>query len=342
MRFLKRARVCAASPRQAAERTYGRRVGLWVVRLGVATIALVVAMTMVDAATWSVALRNPHWLVAAIAAWLVNQVGCALRFHVVARAMSVPLAFPTSFRMTVIGFFVGCTFGGFAANDVARAVLLRSSKAGTGLGHVLVVLLVDRILGFGGFVTCALLLSFMVEPVDIASAAIVGSARFAGYVVLATLFALAIIACRVTTPAPARHAPARYPRVAAMVDLVFKRRVAAGMLTAFPLSLAATGALVAAQGWAGGQASMALGLPAAALVQSFLAPASIVISVLPIVPLGVGVGQLTLSGLYALFGLPVSLAVVLTTLMQVAQLIVATCLGIPAMAAIKRSEASKT
>lgn len=342
MRLLKRARVGAAPRRRKAGRTYGQRAGLWVVRLGVATIALVVAMTMVDAATWSVAVHNPHWLFAAVAAWLVNQVGCALRFHIVARAMGIPLAFPTSFRMTVIGFFVGCVFGGFAANDVTRAVLLRSSKAGTGFGHVLFVLLVDRILGFGGFVTCALLLSFTVQPADIASAAIVGSARVAGYVVLATLFALAVIACRATTAVPARHAPARYPRVAAMIDLVFKRRVAAGMLAAFPLSLAATGALVAAQGWAGGEASTALGLPSAALVQSFLAPASIIISVLPIVPLGVGVGQLTLSGLYALFGLPVSLAVVLTTLMQVAQLIVAACLGLPAMAAIKHSEASKT
>jgi glycosyltransferase 2 family protein len=318
------------------DRNAVRRLLILSLRIAVAIGALVVALTLVDARPWAVALRNPAWFALALAAWLVNQVGCAWRFRILAGAAGIDLAFATAFKLGAIGFFAGCVFGGFAANDAARTVLLKHHDSALGLRRLVFVLLLDRTLGFLGFAAWAFLHSFAIAGADGGARVVVATIQWVGYAMLVALAILAVVSWRL------RHAletsaaaPASRPR--ALLQFVLGWRIVAGLLAAFPASMLATGALIETQGWIGAQALASLGEPPAIAAQSFLAPASIIISILPIVPLGIGVGQLTLAGLYSLFGLPAQAAVMLTTLMQAAQLAVALALGAPMLASIRRA-----
>lgn len=314
-----------------------KRSTLWLWRLVVAAVAFAAALTLVEPAAWRVASDHPEWLLPALGGWLANQWFCAVRFFVLANRAGVPLPFMQSLRMTLVANFVGCIFGGFAATDVARAIWLRQADTGAGLSGILVLLVLDRGLGLLAFAVWAFALSYAVPATLVAGADVLIEtirALCAGFVaavvvvaVLATLFARST----------ATEGTGIIARISRIVGFAVQPRIAVGMLLAFPLALLSAGTVIVAQGWMGTQIMDALGSSPQFLLQSFLAPASIIVSILPLVPLGIGLGQLTLSGLYALCGLALDAAVILTTLMQVGQLAIAVGFGAPVLAMVRRT-----
>ena len=303
-----------------------------------AAAAFAAAWMLVEPGAWRVAAERPEWILPALAGWLANQGFCALRFYVLANRAGMPLSLAQSLQMTLACFFVGCVFGGVAANDLARVVWLRQAGAIGRLSDILVLLALDRALGVLAFAAWAFALSYAV-PAALAPGMelLIGTVRVLCVGFAATLAVLAMLATLL-----ARHRRADsaswIARVAAIVGLATQARVAAGLLLAFPLAVVAAGAVIVAQGYIGAEVAGALGESPQFLVQSFLAPASIIISILPLVPLGIGLGQLTLSGLYALFGLRLETAVILTTVMQVGQFGIAAGVGAPVLALVRRAQ----
>lgn len=310
----------------------------WLWKLAVAALALVVAVALVEPSAWRVAYAHPEFLVPALAGWLANQCFCALRFYILVNRAGVPLSLRQTMRMTMIGFFAGCVFGGFAANDAVRALMLRHAATDAQLSRLLLLIVLDRVLGFAAFALWALALSYVAaSTLDPALAPLMGTIRGVGFGLLAAfaaLFALTALAGR-ARPSPRSALLARMYAVARMGS---ETRIATGMILAFPLAVLAAGAVIVAQGFIGARIVSELGQAPSFSLQAFLAPTSIIVSILPIVPLGIGLGQLTLSGLYALFGLGIDAAVLLTTIMQAAQFTIAAGLGGTALAAVRRTE----
>ena len=290
---------------------------------------------LVEPRAWRIAADHPQWVLPAIAGWLANQGFCAIRFYVLANRAGVLLPFMQALRMTLVGFFVGCVFGGFAANDVARAVWLRQAVTGAALSRILVLLLLDRALGLVAIAAWAFALSFMLPASEAPEASLlVDGIRILCAGLVAALVVLGAIAAVLARKQRADDTSwvARTIRIAGAAA---ERRVAMGLLLAAAPAFVAAGAVIVAQGYLGMQVAGALGEPPQFMVQAFLAPASLIVSVLPLVPLGIGLGQLMLSGLYALYHLRVDAAVILTTLMQIGQLGVALAAGAPVLAFVR-------
>jgi hypothetical protein len=307
---------------------------LWLWRVVVASVAFGAAVTLVEPSAWRLAASRPQWLLPALAGWLVNQAVCAARFFVLANCAGIAIPLMQAMRMQLVGNFFGCIFGGFAANDIARAVWLRQADIGARLPAILTLIVLDRGLGLIGFAAWAFALSYVVAAPDAASATLlVDSVR----ILCIGLVAAVVIAGLVVTALSRARAQATgvFGRAAAIVALAVQPRIAMGMLAAAPLALLSAGTVIVAQGYLGVQVSDALGHPAPFVMHAFVAPASIIVSILPLVPLGLGIGQLTLSGLYAVLGLFVDTAVILTTVMQVGQLVVAVAFGAPVLAMLR-------
>jgi hypothetical protein len=66
---------------------------------------------------------------------------------------------------------------------------------------------------------------------------------------------------------------------------------------------------------------------AKAIQQFFLIPLSLITSMLPITPMGIGISQITMSVAYKMFGLDSSVGVNLSTLSQMGLLIVSLVIG---------------
>jgi uncharacterized membrane protein YbhN (UPF0104 family) len=308
---------------------------LWLWRALVAAAAFAAALTLVEPSAWRLAASRPEWLLPALTGWLANQVFCAIRFFILATCAGVAIPFPASLRMTLVANFAGCVFGGFAANDVARLLWLRQADTGARLPAILTLILLDRGLGLMGYAAWAFALSFVVSvPNTSGATTLVDALRL---LCVALVVAVVLSGFVVTMLARRRNGDGGLvDRAARIIALAVQPRIALGLLAASPLTLLSAGAVIVAQGYLGVGIADALGHPAPFVLHAFLAPASIIVSILPLVPLGIGLGQLTLSGLYALFGLYVEAAVLLTTVMQVAQFAIAVASGAPVLATMRR------
>jgi uncharacterized membrane protein YbhN (UPF0104 family) len=72
------------------------------------------------------------------------------------------------------------------------------------------------------------------------------------------------------------------------------------------------------------------------LIQLFLLSLSLFVSAIPITPLGVGVGQLTVSTVYAMYGLDPTVGVTVATIQQAGLLVVSVLIGGPAIFTIRK------
>jgi len=96
---------------------------------------------------------------------------------------------------------------------------------------------------------------------------------------------------------------------------------------ALPLSLMAVTILIGAQASVGSMLAVDQGYLPELFTQAFLAPASLIISVLPISPSGIGIGQFTLAAAYDAAGLQRDIGIILATMVQISQILVAGSLG---------------
>jgi uncharacterized membrane protein YbhN (UPF0104 family) len=314
-----------------------KRFAVLAFKLTIAGSCLALAGKSVRPATWSLVLDSHAWLGLLVAAWLLNQLCCGFRFWTLARGSGVPVGLPAAMGFSFAGFFLGTALGGFAANDAARIFLLRQTTDGVTLSKLVSLVILDRALGFLAFAAVAFVLSFLADyPADGDARAMVVLVRAAVAILL--LGVVAVVGAAAWFARVQGRLMGRFGiRGAALVSTIREQQPSTVLFIAFPLSIVAVTALVIGQGTVGALLAGALGERSAWLTQSFLAPASIIISILPLVPAGIGIGQLSLSGLYEVFSLYPATAVALTSMMQAAQVIVACLIGTPSLMALRSS-----
>jgi uncharacterized membrane protein YbhN (UPF0104 family) len=313
--------------------------GFLVLKLGLAALCVWIAATLVPKAQWYSLLDHPGGFLCLVVGWMVNQVLCACRLWVILRSVGYNTEFGSIVRIVFSSFLFGSLFPGIIVQDLAKIALIRTTSvaaSATGLPQVVLVILADRILGLFSLWLLAFILSFVVTlPAGLTADLIVYSIRFGGILVLGALI-FAVSTKLLTRAIRRRPVGGKLGELIALLDMFFSRRTfRAALLFALPVSLLAGGSLMILQAEIGGRLMLAAGQPVAVILQAFLAPASLVISALPLAPAGIGFGQLGLAAIYEIAGLPAAVGVLLATIMQMSQLAAACLLGLPALLSLR-------
>lgn len=299
------------------------------------------ALTTVPPDTWRLALGHPNWVGVMVAAWLFNQVFCALRLRALLSIFGYELPALSCMQITFATFFVSSVFPGVVVGDAAKIALLRLAKREGGIAELTLVTVVDRALGVLSLWLVAFALSFVVAlPDTVAANGLVWFVRLGAAAPIAAGFAIYWLA-RSSTADISRRLRGRALVIATRardILLVFSsaRSVRVLTTTAVPLSLVAVVGLVFAQAATGATIMLTLGSPPDFILQAMLAPTSLIVAAMPISPSGIGVGQVTLAATYHVAALSTEGAVLLTTIVQISQLLLGATLGAMAFLTLRR------
>jgi uncharacterized protein (TIRG00374 family) len=313
----------------------------FVAKLGVGAVCLVWALTTIRPSTWVLAASHLGWLWLMLAAWTLNQVFCALRLRVLLSIFGYRLGVADTMRVAFASFFLSSVLPGLVVGDVAKIAILRFATKDSGIGELTMVTLLDRLFGLLSLWAVAFALSFMVTlPDTLVVQSVVWLLRISLIVPVMSVAFLVFVA----SPHSAWLSRGLTGRAAFLAQrargivrkLTLRRSLAALLTQVIPFSMIAVVFLVAAQAATGSLIAGSLGEPGAFLEQSFLAPTSIFVSTIPIAPAGIGVGQLTLGGIYQIAGLNPEVAVLLTTVVQISQLVVGCTIGLACFVLVKR------
>lgn len=314
---------------------------IFVAKLVVGAACLVWAMSTIRASTWTLALTHASWLWVMLGAWILNQLFCALRLRVLLSIFGYQLSVIDAVRVAFASFFLASVLPGPLVGDVAKIAVLRFATRNTGIGELTMVTLLDRAFGVLSLWAVSFVLSFVVPlPDTVAAQSLLWVVR------LSVLLPVVAVAILIFVASPhsiwltknLKGRPAFLAgRARSIVRKLTLRRSQILILTgALPLSLLAVGCLVAAQATTGALIAGSLAEDGAFLSQAFLAPTSIFVSTIPIAPAGIGVGQLTLAGIYDVSGLNPEVAVLLTTMVQISQLVVGCTIGAACFLFVRR------
>jgi uncharacterized membrane protein YbhN (UPF0104 family) len=310
-------------------------------KLGLGAACLVWALSTIRPSTWALAASHVSWLWLMLAAWTLNQVFCALRLRVLLSIFGYRLGVADTMRIAFASHFVSSVLPGLVMGDVAKIAILRFATKDSGIGELTMVTLLDRLFGLLSLWAVAFVLSFVVVlPETVVAQSVVWLLRISVVIPVLCLAFLLFVA----SPHSAWLSKGLTGRAAFLAQrarsivrkLTLRRSLAAILTQVIPFSMIAVVFLVAGQAATGGLISASLGESRAYIEQSFLAPTSIFVSTIPIAPAGIGVGQLTLAGIYQIAGLNPEVAVLLTTVVQISQLVVGCTIGLACFVFVKR------
>lgn len=325
--------------------TLMKRRLLFLAKLGLGAACLVWALSTIRPSTWELALSHLGWLWVMLAAWILNQFFCALRLRVLLSIFGYRLSVVETVRVAFASFFMASVLPGVVVGDMAKIAILRFATKDTGIGELTMVTLLDRMFGLLSLWLIAFVLGFIVElPDTFVAQSLVWLLRISVLIPVLCVAFLAFIA----SPHSAWLSKGLTGRAAFLAGrarsivrkLTLRRSLIAIVTGVIPLSLIAVVCLVAAQAATGALVSSSLGGPSSFLEQAFLAPTSIFVSTIPIAPAGIGVGQLTLAGIYDVAGLNPEVAVLLTTIVQISQLIVGCTIGAAFFVLVRKQTAA--
>lgn len=304
-------------------------------------VCLAWALSAVPMSTWRLAFSHLDWLWVMVAAWIGNQVFCALRLRVLLSIFGYHISVLDAFRVGFAGFFLSSVLPGVVVGDVAKIALLRYATRNTGVGELTMVTLLDRAFGVLSLWFVSFVLSFVVElPNTLGAQTLLWLVRLSvlgPVIAIAVLLFIANPRSEWLTRSLTGRAAHLADRARSIVRKLLRRKSLIAIATGvIPLSLLAVLCLVLAQDETGVLVALSLGEPASFLTQAFLAPTSIFVSTIPIAPAGMGVGQVTLAGLYGVAGLNAQIAVLLTTMVQISQLLVGCTIGAASFMLIRR------
>jgi uncharacterized membrane protein YbhN (UPF0104 family) len=305
--------------------TRNRRTAFLAIQVLLALACLYAAWQLASRFDLKLLAASWPWIGLLVVAWALNQAVCAWRLRVLLGVLDIVLPYLEVLRLTLSSFIAASVLPGVVAGDIAKIALVKLSTRDVRLSDIAIVALIDRVLGFLSLWMLSFILSFAVAaPEGGVAGPLIQFAR-AGFVLTVIALIVMVLGARTLALAVERWSPRLPRRVVAVAHVLFRvlrdgKALRTILFAAVPISLLAVVVLVSIQAFVGGWIMVSLGRPAAVLPQAFLAPVSIVVSSLPIVPAGIGVGQLSLSASYRIMNLAAEAALTLTSLVQIAQI----------------------
>lgn len=269
--------------------------------LGFAAVAYVLRSRLIDFELLGGVLAEPKNAVVVLLALTASMLLCAIRWSFLARAQGVPLSFPLAVELTMIGNFFNTFLPGSVGGDLIKA-WYAAGRAPERKGHAVFTVLLDRAVGLSMFVfysTVALaamgsIVSSRPELATLGTALVsVTAAMFAGAVVVFTplgdLLGLGRIEQRL----------ARFPTLGkAFHAVVLYRHHRATVL----LALAFTAVSILSQTMLFYWLGQRLGVPFPLGTYFFFVPVALTVTAIPLLPGGIGVGQVAFVSLFSWLG----------------------------------------
>jgi uncharacterized protein (TIRG00374 family) len=305
--------------------TRSRRYVLLAIQVALALACLYAAYQLTYRLDVGLLTANWPWIGLLIVAWALNQAVCAWRLRVLLGVLDIRLSYLEVLRLTLSSFIAASVLPGVVAGDIAKIALVKLSTHNIRLSDIAIVALIDRVLGFLSLWMLSFILSFLIAAPEGGLAAPLMQFVRIGFVLALIAIAVMVLGARTLALAVDRWSHRLPRRVVAVAHVLFRvlrdgKALRTIVIAAVPVSLLAVVVLVGIQAFVGGRIMLSLGQPASVLLQAFLAPVSIIVASLPIVPSGIGIGQLSLSASYTVMNLAAEAALILTSLVQVAQI----------------------
>ncbi len=300
----------------------------YALKILIAAIILWVVWGRFDADQFRLVLTNPILLCVIPICWFFNQVLTTLRLQSILHSLGRPTQLFDVFRANMSSLFVGNLMPGVMGADVVKFFYIKKHDPSISKTQLALVLVLDRILGLVAILFwCTIFSIFIMTNYSNDYSEM---AEILVYLPL-VLFILFIIGLLILDYLMKFLTKFKLPDIFLKLVNTYHMLVQSGnrralilvlvynLLAVFILLTGLVFVGVYLQTQETGQGMFAL--------QFFLIPLALIVSMLPLTPMGIGVAQITLASAYGLFGLSESVGFSISTLSQLGLLMISVLIG---------------
>lgn len=277
-----------------------------------------------DGSQFAYVLERPALALLLPVTWLINQLLVTLRLTLILHTLERSVTYGDVLRANMSALFFGNVLPGTVTIDIIKYFYIKQHDPDIPATWLIMVFLLDRAIGL----FCIL---FWCSGFGILLAATQGVSEIPYWYVPGLLLITGVVGGLVglgLKDLVKRYSwSQRLVPLIDMLDLMFNRRKIIRLSAVVLSSLAAVFVLLGGSVMLGAILHFELTGNAAVLEQFFLVPLSLVASMIPIAPLGVGVSQFTLSVAYEALGLVSSVGVSVSTWSQLGALVISVIFG---------------
>lgn len=299
---------------------------LFLLKVAIAGVILWLIWDEFDPGQFSYVFSQPLLLSLLPACWVVNQLLVTARLQFILLALERQVEYMDVLRANLSALFFGNVVPGTVTVDIIKFFYIKQHDRNIPNTWLIMVFIMDRFVGLMSMLFwCSLLgmaLFLLVDDYD---------AMVYWYLLPLVLLAGGIIGLLLALWLKNWLKNFRWSRplvpLIEMADLLFARGKTARLVSVCLVSLAAVFVILAAMAVIGGILHLEVAGESRAMAQFFLVPLSLIASMIPLAPMGIGVSQFTISYAYQAFGLEPSVGVSVSTLTQLGMLVVSVSLG---------------
>lgn len=281
-------------------------------------------------------VNNPLLLLIVPLCWGMNQFFTTMRLHTMLKALDRSAQLSDIFRANFSSLFMGNLMPGVMGADVIKFFYIKKHDINISNTQLVLILSLDRFFGLLAILFWCSVFSFIIDTstyTDKLTILLIHLPIILLGAFVASFFAINILLKymrRFTLPTVIQDLVATF-----MLLISTKQKKLLVMIMVYNLlavfvvlaGLVVVGSFLHERQT--GQAMMSM--------QLFLIPLSLIVSMLPLTPMGIGVVQVTMGGAYALFGLDPSVGVSVSTSSQIGMFIVSILIGGPFFLSGKKS-----
>lgn len=313
----------------------------WLTLIGKVSFTGALLYAIKDQFDWShfneMAAEIPFALIAIPIGWVVNQYLISLRLWYLLQRVGIKVPLIAMVRSTFGSLLISAVIPGLVGADVSRVVMLRMNSRDIGIASLSAMVLFDRALGLMALLVVSSLAAAMLGE---QSSPLADRVRILflvfGFVAFAAPLLLAwgvravrrkrfLVEHQLVAFLP-QQAQSMLRKILAPTELSFKVYVMSVLL-----SVVAVMALLLPQLAVAQYLCAASGANVSPIVLIHLLPSSVIASVIPLTPLGIGISQVALTELFRIYGLPTAVAMTVVSVSQLGQVIVGVAMGAPAV-----------
>lgn len=300
---------------------------LFFIRLTFGFLCIIYVINKIEIVNLNEFLSYKYLIVYSCLGWITNQILCSVRLLLLLNLFGIKVSFVNCFNINMIGFFLSSVIPGLIIGDAYKIFIIKYQNKKASLSKITFIILFDRLLGFISILFVTLILSFIVDlkEQDVTNVYI-WWVKFISYVLILLFFLLFLIK-KIKFNNPSNF---YISKKIEQLKIPFKQIVSFDFfLYIMPISFFAVSSLVITQGFISVLINQDLTLNLSNVLEyALLSPISIIASIIPLSPSGIGIGQVTLGSFYQYAGYNFTDAVYVTTIIQLGQIIIGSTIGL--------------